>query len=261
MSIVFDRAVSYYDRTRAMPPEIADRPIETLIRETQPQPGARVLELGIGAGRIAVPLVARIGRLFGVDLSLAMMDKVRGKLAESRAAIDLAQADILHLPFPDDLFDVEYAVGVMHLVEGWEKAIAEARRTCKHGGYLLVAWEREPSDSPVILALNQVWRLVAPFGFSRRMPGAQSEQEILRELAKWGNRPREVEIATSLSSLTPAQVVHGIEHQIRSELWSIPAGVIQSILPDFRMWAENCLGPLDQPISSSTQLVWLIAQK
>src|SRR5258708_15711399 len=41
--------------------------------------GRRVLELGIGTGRVALPLAQRGIRIHGVDASPAMVEKLRGK--------------------------------------------------------------------------------------------------------------------------------------------------------------------------------------
>ncbi len=68
-SLTFDRAVSYYDRTRALPREVSDALTDALIELGQLQPGRRCLEVGAGTGRIALPLVARGVDLAGVDLS------------------------------------------------------------------------------------------------------------------------------------------------------------------------------------------------
>src|SRR4051812_3882971 len=39
----------------------------------------RALELGVGTGRIALPLAARDVRVSGIDLSMAMVDRLRAK--------------------------------------------------------------------------------------------------------------------------------------------------------------------------------------
>ncbi|MGB8644605.1 MAG: methyltransferase domain-containing protein [Anaerolineae bacterium] len=261
MSIVFDRAIEYYDRTRALPPEVADRPLDALIQETHLQPGARVLELGIGTGRIALPLAAKIGRISGVDLSFAMMQVLQSKLAANPAPVDVAQADVLQLPFPENTFDVIYAVHVLHLVNGWENAIGEAQRVIKPGGYLLISWHRRTSDSPNWLVRQELHRLVEPFGVSTKRPGAQSEEEIIRELAKWGNAPRLVDVMDWTEPATLAETLREIDQQIASETWAIPRHVMDAVMPELRQWTENHLGSLDRTIHSPYNFRWLIVQK
>ena len=78
-SLTFDRAVSYYDRTRALPREVSDALTDALIELGQLQPGRRCLEVGVGTGRIALPLVARGVDLVGVDLSSAMLARLASK--------------------------------------------------------------------------------------------------------------------------------------------------------------------------------------
>jgi ubiquinone/menaquinone biosynthesis C-methylase UbiE len=59
MSVVFDRAVAFYDRTRGLPLQA-----ETWMAEVvgvQVPAGSPVLEIGIGTGRIALPLVRHGG--------------------------------------------------------------------------------------------------------------------------------------------------------------------------------------------------------
>src|SRR3954452_14466152 len=47
----------------------------------------RVLELGVGTGRIALPLAARGVEVHGVDLSGAMIDRLRAKPGADRVGV------------------------------------------------------------------------------------------------------------------------------------------------------------------------------
>jgi ubiquinone/menaquinone biosynthesis C-methylase UbiE len=261
MSIVFDRAVEYYDQTRALPPEIADLPIEALTRETNLQPGARVLEIGIGTGRIAMPLATRIGHLTGVDLSLPMMDLLRAKLAETPLRIDLARADAVHLPFPDECFNLVYAAHVLHLVEGWRGAVSEARRVLKPGGRFVVSWHRRLPDSPNVLLRKELHRLAEEHSVSTKRPGAQSEEEILEALEAWGGEPRVVNVADWTEPCTPAQIIDELDRQIYSETWMIPRQVMDVVIPPLRWWAEEEFGSLNREIVSPYNFRWLVARK
>src|SRR6266700_6882402 len=56
----------------------------------------RVLELGIGTGRVAVPLAARGVDIQGIDVSEAMVAELRAK--PGREAIPVTLADLTHVP-------------------------------------------------------------------------------------------------------------------------------------------------------------------
>ena len=85
----FDRAADVYDTTRrAARPEAIDALAEEL------SDCSSVLELGVGTGRLAVPLMERGFRVVGVDLSRKMLDQGRAKGLER-----LVLGDVCRLPF------------------------------------------------------------------------------------------------------------------------------------------------------------------
>jgi ubiquinone/menaquinone biosynthesis C-methylase UbiE len=65
--------------------------------------GARVLELGVGTGRLALPMAAAGLHVHGVDASEAMLDRLRAKDPEGRVAITLGD---MARDLPDGPFDV-----------------------------------------------------------------------------------------------------------------------------------------------------------
>jgi SAM-dependent methyltransferase len=261
MSIVFDHAVSYYDATRALPPELSRRPIEALIRETNLRSDARVLELGIGTGRIAIPLAEQIQSVTGVDLSIAMMAALRQKTAGTPVRINLAQADVQRLPFPADCFEVVYAVHLLHLVDGWLDALAEAKRVLKPGGFFLVSWGRRMPDSPVTVLRKELARLAGSFGISTRRPGVQSEEEILSELTKWNQAPQIVDVMGWTVPTTPGQILDDLDRQTSSETWLIPRPVLDAVMPHVRAWAIEHFGALDREIPAPYNFRWLVGRK
>jgi ubiquinone/menaquinone biosynthesis C-methylase UbiE len=72
--VSFDRVASVYEDTRGHPPEIS-RQIADSLRNHLPASSA-ILEVGIGTGRIARPLLYHNLRLFGVDVSARMMARL-----------------------------------------------------------------------------------------------------------------------------------------------------------------------------------------
>jgi SAM-dependent methyltransferase len=60
-----------------------------------------VLELGIGSGRIALPLAARGVEVHGIDASTAMLDRLRAKRGDASLPVavgDMADVDLSSLP-------------------------------------------------------------------------------------------------------------------------------------------------------------------
>lgn len=261
MSIVFDRAVSYYDLTRSMPAEIADLPIEVLIRETASTQGLKILEIGVGTGRMAIPMARRVGRLVGADLSLQMMEQLQAKISRTSLKVDLTKADVVRLPFPDGCFDTIYAVHVLHLVNGWRDAVREAKRTLKSGGHFAVNWHRRSPDSPNFILRQELHRLVEGKGVSTRRPGAQSEEEILEELEKWSGEIRIVEVAEWTESSTAGQIIDELDRQLYSETWMIPRALLDESIPHLRQWATLKFGSLERIIEIPYNFRWLLVHK
>lgn len=143
----FDRAAEYYDTTRGYAEGSAERIRDAIVRYTGADMATRFLELGIGTGRIALPFIQAGYDYTGVDLSSAMLARLRAKLADNKPYhYDLREADVTNLPFADATFDVIIAVHVLHLVSDWQQAIREARRVLRPGGFLLIAYDNTHDD-------------------------------------------------------------------------------------------------------------------
>lgn len=87
-SINFDRASHFYDATRGFPPEVATQIGGFLAASGNLTHQNNVLEIGIGTGRIALPLAPYVGSIVGVDISRNMMLRLREK--QNGASIHLA---------------------------------------------------------------------------------------------------------------------------------------------------------------------------
>jgi phosphatidylethanolamine/phosphatidyl-N-methylethanolamine N-methyltransferase len=103
------------------------------------QVGGRILEVGVGTG-ISLPDYSRDNRIFGVDISDAMLDKARERVAEFRLhhVEGLEVMDAEHLAFPDASFDVVMAQYVVTAVPNPEAALDEFARVLKPGGEIVI---------------------------------------------------------------------------------------------------------------------------
>ena len=101
--------------------------------------GGRVLEVGVGTG-ISLPLYSPTVRIFGTDISEAMLKKAKQRVAEGRLKNieGLAVMDAEKLEFPDNSFDVVMAQYVVTAVPNPEVALDEFARVLRPGGELII---------------------------------------------------------------------------------------------------------------------------
>ena len=97
---------------------------------------ARLLDIGCGAGRNAVPLARAGWDVYGVDLSLPMVTTARARVAAAqltdRARVLLAPMD--RLPFASASFDFIVAHGIWNLARSggeFRRAVDEAARVAR----------------------------------------------------------------------------------------------------------------------------------
>ena len=108
-----------------------------------PKPGETVLDLGSGAG-VDVFLAAREvgpqGRVIGVDMTPAMIDRARANAArEGYANVEFRLGEIEHLPVADASVDVIVSNCVVNLSPDKPRVFREARRVLRPGGRMLLS--------------------------------------------------------------------------------------------------------------------------
>jgi ubiquinone/menaquinone biosynthesis C-methylase UbiE len=113
------------------------------VEALDPPPGGAVLEIGFGPGHALEMLAATrpLSLVAGIDHSQLMVETARKRLARARgnAALDLRCGDAGELPFPDERFDIVYAVNSFHQWPDPENALAEMAGVLKPGGDLVLS--------------------------------------------------------------------------------------------------------------------------
>jgi ubiquinone/menaquinone biosynthesis C-methylase UbiE len=107
------------------------------------RPGDRVLDIGAGSGTdtlIAARAAAPGGRVFALDMTPAMLAKLRKNVALAGAAnVEVVEGNAESVPLPDASVDVVTCNGVLNLVPDKAKAFAEIFRVLRPGGRVQIA--------------------------------------------------------------------------------------------------------------------------
>jgi SAM-dependent methyltransferase len=122
------------------PDVVAQR--EAVLAALDPQPGERVLDLGVGPGLLAATVAERVGAggaVTGIDVSPDMLAIAAARqLAPGAAAPTFREGSVTDLPFPDGAFDAAVCTQVYEYVADMPLALREAARVLRPGGRLVV---------------------------------------------------------------------------------------------------------------------------
>jgi arsenite methyltransferase len=126
---------------------------------SQLQPGERVVDVGSGGGvdsLIAAKMVGENGRVIGVDMTPAMLDKARNSAAGMKN-VEFREGFGEALPAEDNWADVVISNGVLNLMPDKDAALREMARVLKAGGRLqigdILVQKAVPMDAKEDIAL------------------------------------------------------------------------------------------------------------
>ncbi|MFY9616081.1 MAG: class I SAM-dependent methyltransferase [Candidatus Dormiibacterota bacterium] len=247
-SINFDNAAEFYDATRSLPPEVQARVTEILMPELAGR--GPVLEIGIGTGRIALPLAARGVNLTGVDISEAMLARLGEKADALGLQVPARIADATELPFPDDSFDAGIACHVFHLVRDWPRAVTELVRVVAPGGVILV--EADSSGGLRSRFRDRVSEIV---GDERVTPDRLNTAEVEASFLELGATVRHLPVV----SWERERTVRGALDELASNQWSMTwsiAEALPAVVEQLTREEEAARGDLDEPMVEEQRIAW-----
>jgi SAM-dependent methyltransferase len=246
--ISFDRAADFYDATRALPEDARVALTEVLVAELAGR-GA-CLEIGVGTGRIALPLHDRGISLVGADIAPAMLRRLVQN-AGGRQPFPLLLADVTRLPLSGAAFGAVLASHVLHLISHWEAAVDEAIRVLRPGGMLLAdfgATARMPWSGPSA-------DLMGRHGISHDRPGVTAPDGIVSHLGgAVAARPLPPVAMTLSRSL--GRDLDRWERQIDAWTWPYAADQMRAACADIRAWATEANWPLGRQADVRSVIQW-----
>lgn len=248
-SINFDRAVGFYDATRRENPATESAVTAVLAGELAGR--GRALEIGVGTGRVALPLHRAGVPMAGVDLSAGMLGLLIDK-AGGTVAFPLALADATALPFSTGGLGAALAAHVLHLIPPWQEAVGELVRVVQPGGVVLVcltAGGPEPFRE-----LRE--RFMEALGTGRHHVGVQGWEELDRAFREHGATPRLLAQLADPLMVAPEDAISRFERGEFSYTWPFDEAARRAAGAQVREWAVQEYGPLEQPRLIERQIVW-----
>jgi SAM-dependent methyltransferase len=217
----FDRVADVYDETRGLPPAVEEAIAEAIWAELTPVAAhPRVVEVGIGTGRIAVPLARRGATLVGTDIASRMLARLLGKGQD----IDACLAEGAWPPFRAGSFDAALFVHVLHLVPDVAATVRATLALLRRPGVMIVGRDdeqpgvRDEADQ----AIRSIVREVAGLEMTGWKPYEQSDEIAARVLKDAGARSYTVRAAEWVARTTAKRHLERLARRDFSSAWEIP---------------------------------------
>ena len=250
----FDRVADVYDATRTLPASVASAVTEALLRalaEIAPRP--RLLEVGIGTGRISLPLAAAGIRVVGIDLSAKMLAVLRSKRAE--IAVVRAEAD--RLPFRASAFDAALFSHILHLVPDVEQTLEESVRAVRPGGRLILVSE-DHDEGPHREAGRMGWDVIEELTSARRPPDlhARAATTFAQVAGRCGATLEDRAVVRYDAPFIPRRALAHLRRRDFSSHWSIPEAGFDRVVAALEERYVRRWGDLDreQPATKAVRL-------
>jgi ubiquinone/menaquinone biosynthesis C-methylase UbiE len=226
----FDRIAYAYDDYNLHAPEISAQIGATIAQLTGP--GALVLELGVGTGRIARPILDAGCRVIGLDISAEMMRK-----ASEKGIAKLVRGSLLELPLRDASVDAVMVVHVLHHIADWRVALTEAMRVLRPGGLVIMGNDWLDPESCVRRMRGELRNAVIELRPSMKPPGAGAP--YAQFMAKLGGTIEPDMIAAAwFNRASPAMLLERMASRVHQETWPLDDELLAASLARVRAMAE-----------------------
>jgi SAM-dependent methyltransferase len=152
---------------------------EDVLRHPELAKAGTLLDVGCGPGLAAQTLAKKMDKVAGVDASTTFIEIARERMPSG----DFNVAEMETLPYPDDSFDVVTGFNAFQYAASPVKALREARRVAKPGGFIVIAVWGLPETCDAAGHLKALGPLMPPPPPGAPGPFALSDEAKLRALA------------------------------------------------------------------------------
>jgi SAM-dependent methyltransferase len=239
----FDAIAGDFDRFRAFPAEVPAAIRRAMWDALGCGPGARVLDLGAGSGRIGEAFLAAGDSYFAVDRSGRMLARFAEKVRSRGGPVPpLVRADGGSLPFANAELDAVLLVQVLSGSPDWRRLLTEARRVLRPGGGLVLGQAIGPPEGLDARLRDQLGLILAGLGVDSRHPGAR-RHEVRAWLIPGAQRIDEVVAARWQATRSPHDFL--ARHSTGARFAALAQPVKDEALGRLADWAVTTFGSLD----------------
>jgi len=145
-------------------------------------PGARLLDVGCGAGQLALIAVRAGADVTGCDIATNWIEKARARAAAEGLTAKFEEGDAESLPYPDGSFDVVTSVVGAMFAPRPDRVASELIRVCRPGGIIAMAnWTPTGFIGQMFKAIA---KFIAPSGMPA--PALWGDENTVRERFRGG---------------------------------------------------------------------------
>jgi SAM-dependent methyltransferase len=249
---VFDEHLAeHYDATRALTDEAMEHVVRLLRAELAGR--GRCLEIGVGTGRVALPLSSAGVDMVGIDPSSPMLAMLLRK-GGGVAPFDLVRGDATGLPFADGAFGAGLVCHVLHLIPRWETALSELARVIRRPGVILIELAGAGRDGPAG-EIRSYFHQVAGVASHTHL-GVRDPATVDAALRQLGAGIRELPPVVDKRSVSMAELIRLLEAGVHSSNSTLPAETRRRAAEATRSWARARFGDLEALIPQQRSITW-----
>ncbi|MFQ5884581.1 MAG: class I SAM-dependent methyltransferase [Thermoplasmata archaeon] len=215
--IDFNRVADIYEETRAIPEPFFTKALDAM--ESYLDKQERILDIGVGTGRFALPLQKRGFDVVGVDISEKMLSIVVSKGLRS-----VIFGDAWCVPFKDKAFHSTLSVHLLHLVPDWLEILQEVIRVTRVNFATFGAFWAG-IDNPNLLYDQIIKRT----GHKQEALGV-AEKDLPGTIEPYAN----VFVGSRRDEVPAEERISRLEDRVYSGQWSIPDGVHKKAIDEVR---------------------------
>lgn len=226
----------HYDASRNIPESLLQTCFQRIFAQADFPKQGRILDAGCGTAQVSLPLIKSGHSVVGVDVSPAMLEVARKKLAPGDTA-EFRVADVRSLEDPDGSYDGVVVSKLFQHVGNWQSAVDELLRVIKDGGLFMHVNEKGAFKHAV---RRQFSARCQERGYIDLYVGIKDRSQLGVYLTEQGASQLDIDThdLTWEKTITYETALEHLRLKLHSEFWAVPDKVYAQVLVEVRTWVR-----------------------